>query len=326
MNIRQLQYISTVAKNGLNVSATADSLFTSQPGVSKQIKLLEDELGVQIFERRGRQITRVTEAGQAIIEQADRALIEIESLKRAAREFSEPGVGELSMAMTHTVARYAFPPVVRAFTDRYPKVKIHFSLATPSQIAEQVSRGTVNFGIATEVMTHFEDLVGLPCYRWRRAVLVPKNHPLVKAQTLTLDALARYPLATYTFGFDRGAPLDNAFREQDLIPDVHFTATDADVIKTYVRQGLGVGIVAALAYDPDIDTDLRCLDASHLFQIDTAHIVFRRGSFFRQYMFEFLELFAPHLTEDTVRSALASKPGAGNSLQFTVADAELPLL
>ena len=322
MNIRQLRYISMVAKNGLNMSTTAEKLYTSQPGVSKQIKQLEEELGVQIFERRGRQITRITVAGEAIIEQADRVLIEIESLRRAAKEFSDPGVGDISMAMTHTVARYAFPPVVKAFSERYPRIKIHFHLATPSQIADQVSKGTVNFGIATEVMAYFEDLVTLPCYRWRRAVLVPADHPLTQQQPLTLAALVHYPLATYTFGFDPGAPLDVAFRNEGLRPEVNFTATDADVIKTYVRLGHGVGIVAALAYDETLDTDLRCLDASHLFEVSTAHIVFRRGSFIRQHMFDFIELFAPHLTEDVVQAA--QSPRGKTAVAALLADAELP--
>ena len=303
MNIRQLRYISMVAKNGLNMSTTAEKLYTSQPGVSKQIKQLEDELGVQIFERRGRQITRVTAAGEAVIEQADRVLIEIESLRRAAREFSDPGSGDISMAMTHTVARYAFPPIVQAFSQRYPRVKIHFHLATPSQIADQVSKGTVNFGIATEVMTYFEDLISLPCYRWRRAVLVPAGHPLSQENPLTLAALARYPLATYTFGFDPGAPLDTAFRSEGLSPEVSFTATDADVIKTYVRLGLGIGIVAKMAHDPVTDQDLVALDAKHLFKTSTTKIGFRRGTYLRSYMYDFMELFAPHLTRDVVDEA-----------------------
>jgi len=323
MNIRQLRYISMVAKNGLNMSTTAEKLYTSQPGVSKQIKLLEDELGVQIFERRGRQITRVTAAGEALIEQADRVLIEIESLRRTAKEFSDPGSGDISMAMTHTVARYAFPPIVQKFTEHYPRIKIHFHLATPSQIADQVSKGTVNFGIATEVMTYFEDLVALPCYRWRRAVLVPAEHPLLQEQTLTLAALARYPLATYTFGFDPGAPLEIAFRNQGLQPEVNFTATDADVIKTYVRLGHGVGIVAALAYDGELDADLHCLDASHLFEVSTAHIVFRRGSFMRQHMLDFLAIFAPHLTEEVI--AAAQSPRGKANLAMLLENAELPL-
>ena len=323
MNIRQLRYISTVAKNGLNMSTAAEKLYTSQPGVSKQIKQLEDELGVQIFERRGRQVVRVTTAGEAIIEQADRVLIEIESLRHAAKEFSDPGSGDISMAMTHTVARYAFPPIVQEFAKRYPRVKIHLHLATPSQIADQVSKGTVNFGIATEVMTYFEDLIALPCYRWRRAVLVPANHPLAQEKNLSLAALAAYPLATYTFGFDPGAPLDTAFRNQGLQPQVNFTATDADVIKTYIRLGHGVGITAALAYDATQDTDLVCIDASHLFEVSTAHIVFRRGSFIRQHMFHFLNIFAPHLTEEVIR--VAQSPQGKNQLATLLEHAVLPV-
>lgn len=307
MNLRQLQYLVAMTRNDFNMTATAAALYTSQSGISKQISLLEKELQVILFERRGRQINGLTPAGEAVLAQAERALIELESLNRAAQEYSDPNQGDLAMAMTHTLARHAFPPVVEAFGQRYPAVKIHFHLATPSQIAELVNNGTAQFGIATEVISQFEDLIALPAYRWRRAIITPKNHPLSRIKPITLADLTPFPIATYTFGFNPGAPLDTAFRSQSLTPNIRFTATDADVIKTYVRMGFGVGIVAALAYDKQLDSDLVCLDASALFEVSTAYIVLRRGSFLRRYMFDFLELFAPHLNESSVKHAINLK-------------------
>jgi len=324
MNLRQLRYISEVAKHDLNVSATADALFTSQPGVSKQIRQLEDELGVQIFERSGRQLTRITPAGRAIIELADRALIEVETLKQAAQEYSDPALGELALAATHTVARYAFPPVIEKLVRKYPKVHIHTHMGTPLQISELVAHGKVDFGIATEAMEHFEDLVAIPCYRWRRSFLVPPGHPLLEVERLTLRDVAAYPLVTYVFGFDHGSPLDVAFRRERLTPEVAVTATDADIIKDYVRMGLGVGIVATLAHDADSDSGLRAIDASGLIEISTARVVFRRGLFFRGYMYDFLELFAPHLTRDLIEAALSVR--SRSAMDPLLVDVDLPLL
>lgn len=324
MNLRQLRYISEVARHGLNVSATADALFTSQPGVSKQIRQLEDELGVQIFERSGRQLIRITPAGEAIIELADRALIEVETLKRAAQEHSNPSLGELSLAATHTVARYAFPPVIEKFAGKYPRVHIHTHMGTPLQIAELVAHGKVDFGIATEAMEHFEDLVAIPCYRWRRSFLVPPGHPLLDVKPLTLAAVAEYPLVTYVFGFDHGSPLETAFRREGLSPEVAITATDADIIKTYVGMGLGVGIVATLAHDADEHSGLEAIDASDLIEVSTARVVFRRGLFFRGFMYEFLELFAPHLTRELIESALSVR--SRSAMDPLLVDVDLPLL
>ncbi len=323
MNLRQLRYISEVAKHDLNISATADSLFTSQPGVSKQIRQLEDELGVQIFERSGRQLTRITPAGRAIIELADRALIEVETLKQAAQEYSDPSLGELSLAATHTVARYVFPPVVEKLKSKYPRVHVHTHMGTPLQIAELVAHGKVDFGIATEAMEHFEDLVAIPCYRWRRCFLVPPGHPLLDVKPLTLRAVAEYPIVTYVFGFDRGSPLDVAFRREGLSPEVAVTATDADIIKAYVRMGLGVGIVATLAHDADEDSGLHALDASDLIEISTARLVFRRGMFFRGFMYEFLVHFAPHLTRELIEAALSVR--SRSAMDPLLVDVDLPL-
>ena len=323
MNLRQLRFISAVARNGLNISAAAESLFTSQPGVSKQIRQLEDELRVQIFERHGKQLTRITAAGNAIIERAERALVEIETLRQAALEHSDPHAGSLSIAASHTQARYVLPPIVREFKRRYPRITLHIHQGTPAQMAQLVHDGEVDFVIATEAMEHFEDLVLLPCYQWNRAVMVPIDHPLSKVRPLTLEAVAEHPIVTYVFGFTGRSVLDAAFRARDLTPEVVFTATDTDVIKTYVRIGLGIGIIARLAYDADFDEDLEVLDASHLFAASTTKIGFRRGIYLRAFMYEFLEMFAAHLTRERVDTALNAAAKA--SLDPLFADLPLPV-
>jgi len=322
MNLRQLRYISAVAHHRLNVSASAESLYTSQPGVSKQIRLLEDELGLKIFERSGRQLTRITPAGEAIIERAERALVEIETIRQAAREFTDPARGRLAIAASHTQARYVLPAVLRRFTERYPEVSIDLLQGTPMQIAELVSNGTVDFAIATEAMEHFEELLLLPCYHWNRAVVAPAGHPLGQRRPLTLAALAEYPICTYVFGFSEHSQIEAAFREQGLQPRVAFTASDADIIKTYVREGLGVGIVARMACDAERDPDLLIIDADHLFARATTKIAFRRGSFLRAYMYAFMEEFAPHLSREAVDTALGL--GGKPALDPLFMDVELP--
>lgn len=323
MNLRQLRYISAVVRHGLNVSAAAESLYTSQPGVSKQVRLLEDELGVLIFERTGKQLTRVTDAGRAIIELADRALIEVDTLKRAAQEFSDPKTGTLAIATTHTQARYVLPAVLEAFRERFDSVAISVHQGSPDQLASLTLDGTADCVIATEAYEHFDDLVMLPCYRWRRAVVVPREHPLADTTQLTLEQLVEHPLVTYNFGFNAGSALDTAFRAARLEPRLGLTATDADVIKTYVRAGFGVGIVADLAYEPDKDADLVRLDAAHLFDTSTTKLGFRRGSFLRAFMYDFIEMFAPHLTREVVETAMRVQSRGAREALFM--DVELPL-
>jgi len=308
MKLQQLRYIWEVSRHNLNVSATAQSLFTSQPGISKQIRLLEDELGVEIFARSGKHLTRVTPAGQAIIELAGQVLRLAENIKEVAQEHSDERRGSLAIATTHTQARYALPPVIRDFTHKYPDVALHMQQGTPKQIAQMVSDGQADFAIATESLELFNDLVLLPCYRWNRCVLVPQGHPLAKRESLTLEALADYPLVTYVFGFTGRSQLDDAFRARGLTPNVVLTAADADVIKTYVRLGMGVGIVAHMAVDDEHDTDLVALEAGHLFASSTTKIGIRRGTFMRGYMYDFLEGFAGHLTRDLVDAALVAGP------------------
>jgi len=322
MKLQQLRYIWEVAHHDLNVSATAQSLYTSQPGISKQIRLLEDELGVEVFSRSGKHLTRITPAGERIIQTAGEILRKCESIKQIAQEFSNERRGNLTIATTHTQARYALPPIISRFIQSYPDVSLHMHQGTPIQICEMTVDGTADFAIATEALELFSDMVMMPCYRWNRCVIVPKGHPLTKTGQLTLEALAEYPLVTYVFGFTGRSKLDEAFSNRGLSPKVVFTAADADVLKTYVRLGLGVGIVAKMAVDPQVDDDLVMLDASHLFEASVTKIGFRRGTFLRGFMYAFVEAFAPHLTRDRVDQALLCH--SKQELDDLFADVELP--
>ncbi|MGE0622553.1 MAG: HTH-type transcriptional regulator CysB [Pseudomonadales bacterium] len=327
MKLQQLRYIWEVAHHDLNVSATAQSLFTSQPGISKQIRLLEDELGVEIFARSGKHLTHVTPVGETIIEMAGRILRQAETIKQIAQEYSNEKQGSLSIATTHTQARYALPPVIREFRTTYPEVSLHMNQGTPSQIAELAATGQVDFAIATEGMDLFSDLVMMPCYRWNRSVVVTKDHPLVARAAqpggLTIQDVAAEPIVTYVFGFTGRSRLDDAFSAAGLTPNVVFTATDADVIKAYVRLGLGVGIIATMALDAHADADLVALDASHLFAPSVTHIGFRRGTFLRRYMYDFIRWFAPHLTVERVDEAVAATTRTQREALF--ADVKLPV-
>ena len=306
MKLQQLRYIWEVAHHDLNVSATAQSLFTSQPGISKQIRLLEDELDVEIFARSGKHLTHVTQVGEVIIDMAGDILRQVGAIKQVAQEYSNEKEGALSIATTHTQARYALPPIIGDFRKTYPDVSLHMNQGSPEQIAELAASGEVDFAIATEGLDLFNDLVMMPCYRWNRAVVVPMDHPLAEVGELTLAAVAEYPIVTYVFGFTGRSKLDDAFRAENLSPNVVFTATDTDVIKTYVRLGLGVGIIAHMAHEPEVDGDLVALDASHLFEPSVTHIGFRKGTFLRQYMLDFIEAFAPHLDKEVVQTAVAA--------------------
>lgn len=303
MKLQQLRYIWEVAHHDLNVSATAQSLYTSQPGISKQIRLLEDELGVEIFSRSGKHLTRITPAGEAILKTTGEILRKVESIKQVAQEFSNDKKGSLSLATTHTQARYMLPKIIRGFIEHYPEVALHMHQGTPMQISEMAADGTVDFAIATEAMELFSDLIMMPCYEWNRAIVVPKDHPLCQLSELTLEEVAKHPIVTYVFGFTGRSKLDEAFMERGLVPRIVFTAADADVIKTYVRLGLGVGIIAKMAFDEELDNDLVALDASKLFKASVTKIGFRRGTFIRGFMYEFIESFAPHLSRTMVEEA-----------------------
>lgn len=305
MKLQQLRYICEVAKHDLNVSATAASLYTSQPGISKQIKLLEDELGVEIFTRSGKHLTKITPTGQQIIKIATNILNQAESIKQLTREYNSPESGSLSVATTHTQARYALPKVIKSFIDKYPNVSLHMHQGTPLQISEKAADGTVDFAIATEALDLFSDLIMMPCYRWNRCILVPRDHPLASIKEISLEDIAKYPIVTYVFGFTGRSKLDDAFNEVGLTPKVVFTATDADVIKTYVRAGLGIGIVAHMAYDDHQDSDLVAIEASHLFASSVTSIGFRKGTYLRGYMVDFINAFAPHLTRDVIEKVIS---------------------
>ncbi len=324
MKLHQLRYIWEVAKQGLNVSQAAAHLYSSQPGISKQIRLLEEELGLQIFTRRGKHLVEITPAGLEILETSGEILQQIEKIQSLAQEHSDAHRGNLSLATTHTQYRYVLPPIIRCFIDKYPDVALHMHQGTPTQISAAAVNAEADFAIATEALELYTDLHMLPCYRWNRSILVPKGHPLIEESEISLYKIASYPIITYTFGFTGRSKLDEAFDAQGLKPRVVLTAADADVIKTYVRLGLGIGIVASMAFDAEIDKDLVVLDASGLFEPSTTKIGFRRNSYFRGYMYDFIEMFAPHLNRDLVRRSLEAKSMA--EVDELVGDIELPVL
>ncbi len=323
MNLNQLRSIVTVANNGINISLAADRLYASQPAISKRIKLLEEELNTDIFIRKGRHLIGVTAAGQQIIQQAERILQSVEDIPVIAKEFIHQEKGELSMATTHTQARYVLPSVVDKFIGAYPEVSLIMQQSSPDNVASQVAQNKVDLAIATEALENYENLVTLPCYRWNRCVLVKQGHPLSETNLLTLEDLMEFPIITYVRGFTGRYKLDEAFNSMQLQPKIVITAVDADVIKTYVRLGLGIGIVANMAYHPQNDRDLVALDASHLFGSSTTHIAVRKDKFLRNFIFEFLEMFASHLTKEKVLEALRCSNAAERSELFN--DKDMPL-
>jgi LysR family cys regulon transcriptional activator len=323
MKLHQLRYLAAVAQSGLNITAAADKLHTSQPGVSKQIKLLEDELGFQIFVRDGRTLTRVTPAGQQVIDRAIRILREVQNIKRLSDDFKDEARGSLSIATTHTQARYILPEVIAQFRETYPDVRLHLHQGTSEQLAEMAALDRADFVIATGSQSLFEGYTLLPCYRWHRHVVVPRDHPLAKIRKPTLRQLAGYPIVTYVFSFSGPSSLQQIFAKEGLTPNVVLTARDSDVIKTYVRLGLGVGIVASMAIEPREDADLVQIDTSELFPAHVTWIGFRRGGLLRKYQLDFIQLFAPHLTRRLIERT--AKAATQAEVDETVADLELPL-
>jgi len=316
MNFHQLQYAVAIARHGLSVTQAASALGTSQPAISRALKALERELGFDLFVREGRAFARVTPQGTRVLEYATRALAEIESLKAVAADLNQDNRGTLAIATTHTQARYVLPPVVQAFRERYPDVELHLHQGTSEQIAEMVATDRVQLAIATGSDGLFPGLVLLPVYRWHRQVIVPRHHPLANEQKLTLQELAKYPLVTYVFSFSGASSLHTVFAREHLTPSVALTARDSDVIKTYVRLGLGVGIVASVAIEPQHDADLVVIEASHLFPIHTTWIGFRRGTLLRNFAYEFMQLFGPHLTRRLIDRAIEARDGDGQAELF----------
>jgi len=323
MKLHQLRYLAAVAQNGLNITAAAEKLHTSQPGVSKQIKLLEDELGFQIFVRDGRNLSRVTPAGQQVIDRAVRILREVQNIKRLSDDFKDESRGSLAIATTHTQARYVLPEVIKQFRDKYPEVRLHLHQGTSEQLGELAALDRVDFVIATGSQSLFDGYSLLPCYRWHRHVVVPRGHPLAKHKAPTLKQLAAHPIVTYVFGFTGPSSLLEIFAQEGLVPNVVLTARDADVIKTYVRLGLGIGIVASMAIDPQEDADLVQIDTSHLFPAHTTWIGFRRGGLLRKYQLDFMQLFAPHLTKRVIERAAGASTQA--DVETLIADVALPI-
>jgi len=323
MKLHQLRYLAAVAQTGLNITAAAEKLHTSQPGVSKQIKLLEDELGFQIFVRDGRNLTRVTPAGQQVIDRAVKILREVQNIKRLSDDLKDEERGSLSIATTHTQARYVLPEVIKQFREQYPEVRLHLHQGTSEQIAEMAALDRIDFAIATGSENLFDGYSLLPCYRWHRHVVVPRGHPLARHKAPTLKQLAAYPIVTYVFGFTGPSSLLEIFAQEGLVPNVVLTARDADVIKTYVRLGLGVGIVASMAVEQQEDDDLVHIDTSNLFPAHTTWIGFRRGGLLRKYQLDFIQLFAPHLTRRLIERAASS--ATHEDVRQLTADLELPL-
>ncbi len=304
MTLQQLKYLVAIADSGLNITAAAERLYTSQPGISKQLKLLEQELGVQLFTRKGKSLAAITPAGRDVIGRARRIMREAENIRSLASDLSGEQDGTLSIATTHTQARHVLPEVIKAFRERYPKINLELHQGTSEQLAELVAANRVDFAIATGSRQLFPGLVLLPCFRWDRIILVPNGHPLTGGnKKLTLAVLAGYPLVTYVFGTTGESSLKKAFAEQGLEPNVVFTARDADIIKTYVRMGMGVGIVAPMAYECQDQKDLTAISAAGLFPRVTTWLGFRRDAVLRRYMVEFVTLFAPHLTPQLTRQA-----------------------
>lgn len=296
MKLQQLKYLLAIVDNGLNITAAAERLYTSQPGVSKQLKLLEEELGIQVFTRKGKSLGGVTAAGERIIERARVIMQEVENIRSLASDFYEEEDGSLSIGTTHTQARYVLPEIIAEFRKRFPKIGLNLHQGTSEQIADMVAGNKIDFAIATGSQELFADLLLVPSYRWDRSIIVPQNHPLTKInRKITLHDLVEFPLVTYVFSFNGESSLKRAFADEGLEPNIGFTARDADVIKTYVRMGLGVGIVASMAADCADRKDLQVIDAEGLFPRSTTWIGYRKDAVMRRYVLEFLQLFAPHV-------------------------------
>lgn len=304
MKLQQLRYIVEIQRQGLNVSEAAEALFTSQPGISKQVRLLEDELGVTIFERSGKRFSGLTEPGKAVLAIAERILREADNLKRASSDFASGTTGRLVLAATHTQARYALPLVVRDFVARHPTVKLEMHQGSPTQIAEWVVAGEADIGIATEALDQYPQLITLPVRQWSHCVIAPEGHPITRSVPLALDELARWPLITYDTAFTGRSRINRAFERIGAAPNIVLTALDSDVIKTYVSLGLGLGIISALAFDAQRDSGLVAVDAAHLFESNTTRLALRRGTYLRRHDYDLIALFAPHLSRRVVDMAM----------------------
>jgi LysR family transcriptional regulator, cys regulon transcriptional activator len=307
MNFQQLRSVREAERCGFNLTEVAAVLHTSQPGVSRQVRELEEELGVELFERSGKRLLGLTLAGKALMPIIQRVLLDADSLRRAGQELQGREEGRLSIAATHSQARYALPHVVKDFRQRYPRVTLHLHQGSPRQVAEMLISGEADIGVATEALAGYEQLVTLPCYRWSHSIVVPPGHPLLRLHgPITLQDLVHHPIITYEVGYTGRSHIDDAFAQAGLQPEVVLTAMDADVIKTYVELDMGVGIVASIAMDEDRDQHLRAIDAGHLFQINTTRLGMRRNLWLPGFAYGFIESFVPTLTREVVMEAVGS--------------------
>lgn len=324
MKLQQLKYLLAIVDNGMNITAAAEKLYTSQPGVSKQLKLLEEELGLQLFVRKGKSLDGITAAGEKVIDRARLIMQEAENIRSLAADYYHEEEGTLSIATTHTQARYVLPNVISKFRGRYPRVHLKIHQGTSEQIADMVRENSIDFAIATGSNQLFRELLLVPSYHWDRKIVVPKDHALARLERkITLQDLAMYPLVTYVFSFGGQSLLKRAFAEQGLDPDVVFTARDADVIKTYVRMGLGVGIVAGMADDEEED-DMIAISAAGLFPRSTTWVGFRKDMVLRRYMLDFLQLFAPHITSNQLEQTRSAR--SQSDIDKLYDEASLPVL
>ena len=306
MKLQQLRFLDAVVRNNLNVSSAAEELYTSQPGISHQIKLLEDELDVQIFERSGKKLTAISPAGHAILEHVAELLNNAKSIKQAAREFSKNNRGSLTLATTHTQAQFILPPILQRFAREYPHIELRVHQGNPKSMGRLAANNQVDFVIASEVIDERDELVTIPAYRWNRFIVVPVDHELTRINKVSLTDLARFPILTYMLGLTGRSQLDKTFQKANLEPKVAFTATDSDVIKTYVRLGMGAGIVAEMACR-DADSDLAYIDASHLFPDSVIKVGFRHSRHISAYQFDFLHMLAPYLEMETIKRIARSR-------------------
>ncbi len=305
MNFQQLRSVREAVRRGFNLTEVAAMLHTSQPGVSRQIRELEEELGVEIFVRAGKRLTGLTPPGEALVPVVERLLLEAQNLRRVGEDFKASEHGKLSIAATHSQARYALPQVVRDFRRLFPQVSLHLHQGSPKQVAEMLLSGEADIGVATEALASYEGLLTLPCYRWSHSIVVPPEHPLLAhPEPITLEQLAAYPIITYELGYTGRAHIDEAFASAGLAPDIVLSAMDADVIKTYVELGMGIGIVASLAVDAERDRHLRLIDARHLFAVNLTRLGLRRGAWLRGYVYSFIEAFVPTLSRAVVEQAM----------------------
>jgi len=303
MKLQQLRYLVEIENQQLNISRAAEVLCTSQSGISKQISLLEEELGIDLFERNARKLTALTVAGTRVLQLAKEILNKVDDIKYTADEFTDKQKS-ISIATTHTQARYVLPTIVERFLSLYPDINLNLQQGTPEQVAELLEQNEVDIAIATEVLATRETLVALPCYRWSRSVIIKKNHPLAQKKELILEDIVKYPIVTYVQGFTGRYKLDEVFKQHQLQPNIVLTAVDADVIKTYVRLGLGIGIIADMAFNPQQDSDLCVVNVEHLFGISTSQIAIKKDRYIKPYIYPFIEMFAPHLTQNTIQQAI----------------------